>query len=131
MQELQSQSDEMRDIRRDATNLSSQQREISPHGSLNVTTPRSNGPFNCSRTTEFHQPPYFDEKFHPPPYVGRRGGFGGRGTPRHFEEVPRPQARHREPLYDDHEHVPFVANCGRDQGDQTLDQMKWKLSSSK
>ncbi|KAI5682119.1 hypothetical protein M9H77_03347 [Catharanthus roseus] len=42
----------------------------------------------------FHQPPHFDEELHPPPYVGRRGSFGGRGMPRHFEEVPRPQARH-------------------------------------
>ncbi|KAI5663900.1 hypothetical protein M9H77_23223 [Catharanthus roseus] len=55
----------MRDIRRDVTNLSNQQREVSPHGSLNVTTPRSNGPLNCSRTTEFHQPPHFDEELHP------------------------------------------------------------------
>ncbi|KAI5667645.1 hypothetical protein M9H77_17498 [Catharanthus roseus] len=131
MQELQSLRDEMRDIRRDVTNLSNQQREVSPHSSLNVTTPRSNGPLNCSRTTEFHQPLHFDEELHPPPYGGRRGSFGGRGMPRHFEEVPRPQARHREPLYDDHEHVPFVANHGRDQGDQTLDRMKWKLPSCK
>ncbi|KAI5677481.1 hypothetical protein M9H77_08431 [Catharanthus roseus] len=58
----------MRDIRRDVTNLSNQQREVSPHGSLNATTSRSNGPFNCSRTTEFHQPPHFDEELHPPPY---------------------------------------------------------------
>ncbi|KAI5638303.1 hypothetical protein M9H77_23696 [Catharanthus roseus] len=72
-QELQSLRDEMRDIRRDVTNLSNQQREVSPHGSLNVTTPRSNGPLNCSRTTEFHQPPHFDEELHPPPYSGRRG----------------------------------------------------------
>ncbi|KAI5653669.1 hypothetical protein M9H77_30856 [Catharanthus roseus] len=77
----------MRDIRRDVTDLSNQQREVSPHGSLNVTTPRSNGPLNCSRTTEFHQPPHFDEELHPPPYGGRRGSFGGRGMPRHFEEV--------------------------------------------
>ncbi|KAI5658023.1 hypothetical protein M9H77_26816 [Catharanthus roseus] len=83
------------------------------------------------RTTEFHQPPHFDEEFHPPPYGSRRGGFGGRGMPRHFEEVPRPQARHGEPLYDDHEHVPFVANRERDQGDQTLDRIKWKLPSFK
>ncbi|KAI5681583.1 hypothetical protein M9H77_02811 [Catharanthus roseus] len=69
----------MRDIRRDVTNLSNQQREVSPHGSLNATTPRSNGPFNCSRTTEFHQPSHFDEELHPPPYGGRRGSFGGRG----------------------------------------------------
>ncbi|KAI5659622.1 hypothetical protein M9H77_28415 [Catharanthus roseus] len=62
---------------------------------------------------------------------GRRGGFGGRGMPRHFEEVPRLQARHGEPLYDDHEYVPVVANRGRDQGYQTLDQMKCKLSSFK
>ncbi|KAI5658865.1 hypothetical protein M9H77_27658 [Catharanthus roseus] len=54
MQELQSLRNEMRDIRRNITSLSNQQREISPHGSLNVTTPRSNGPFNCSRTAEFH-----------------------------------------------------------------------------
>ncbi|KAI5664111.1 hypothetical protein M9H77_23434 [Catharanthus roseus] len=54
MQELQSLRDEMRDIRKDVTNLSNQQRKVSPHGSLNTTTPRSNGPFNCSRTTEFH-----------------------------------------------------------------------------
>ncbi|KAI5680988.1 hypothetical protein M9H77_02215 [Catharanthus roseus] len=86
MQELQSLRDEMRDIRRDVTNLSNQQKEVSPHGSLNVTTPRSNEPLNCSRTTEFHQPPHFDEEFHPPPYGGRRGAFGGRGMPRHFEE---------------------------------------------
>ncbi|KAI5668560.1 hypothetical protein M9H77_18413 [Catharanthus roseus] len=131
MQELQSLRDEMRDIRRNVTNLSNQQREVSPHGSLNVTTPRSNGPLNCSRTTEFHQPPHFDEELHPPPYGGRRGGFGGRGMPRHLEEVPRPQARHGEPLYDDHEYIPFVANRGRDQGDQTLDRMKWKLPSFK
>ncbi|KAI5681678.1 hypothetical protein M9H77_02906 [Catharanthus roseus] len=97
MQELQSLRDEMRDIRRDVTNLSNQQREVSPHGSLNVTTPRSNGPLNCSRTTEFYQPPHLDEELHPPPYGGRRGSFGGRGMPRHFEEVPRPQARHGEP----------------------------------
>ncbi|KAI5676414.1 hypothetical protein M9H77_07364 [Catharanthus roseus] len=45
MQELQSLRDEMRDIRRDVTSLSNQQREVSPHGSCNVTTPRSNGPF--------------------------------------------------------------------------------------
>ncbi|KAI5681221.1 hypothetical protein M9H77_02448 [Catharanthus roseus] len=77
----------MRDIRRDVTNLSNQQREVSPHGSLNVTTPRSNGPLNCSRTTEFYQPPHFDEELHPPPYGGRRGSFGGRGMPRHFEKV--------------------------------------------
>ncbi|KAI5664563.1 hypothetical protein M9H77_23886 [Catharanthus roseus] len=38
--------------------------EVSPHGSLNATTPRSNGPFYCSRTTEFHQPPHFDEELH-------------------------------------------------------------------
>ncbi|KAI5673468.1 hypothetical protein M9H77_13832 [Catharanthus roseus] len=113
--------DEIRDIRRDVTNFSNQQREVSPHGSLNATTPRSNGPFNYSRTTEFHQPPYFDEELQTSPYGGRRGGFGGRGMPRHFEEVPRPQARHGEPLYDDQEHVPFVANRGRDQGDQILD----------
>ncbi|KAI5649651.1 hypothetical protein M9H77_35656 [Catharanthus roseus] len=69
MQELQSLKDEMRDIRRDVTNLSNQQWEVSPHGSLNVTTPRSNGPFNCSRTTEFHQPLHFDEELHPLPYV--------------------------------------------------------------
>ncbi|KAI5654433.1 hypothetical protein M9H77_31620 [Catharanthus roseus] len=85
MQDLQSLRDEMRDIRRDVTNLSNQQRE-------------------------FHQPPRFDEELHPPPYDGRRGGFGGRGMPRHFEEVPRPQARHGEPLYDDHEHFPFDLN---------------------
>ncbi|KAI5664140.1 hypothetical protein M9H77_23463 [Catharanthus roseus] len=54
MQELQFLRDEMRDIRRDVTNLSNQQREVSHHGSLNVTTPRSNGPLNCSRTTEFY-----------------------------------------------------------------------------
>ncbi|KAI5671382.1 hypothetical protein M9H77_11746 [Catharanthus roseus] len=83
------------------------------------------------RTTEFHQLPHFDEELHPPPYGGRRGGFGGRGIPRYFEEVLRPQARHGEPLYDEHEHVPFVANRGRDQGDQTLDRMKWKLPSFK
>ncbi|KAI5675507.1 hypothetical protein M9H77_06457 [Catharanthus roseus] len=53
----------MRDIRRDVPNLSNQQREVGPHGSLNVTTPRSNGPFNCSRTIEFHQPPHFDKDF--------------------------------------------------------------------
>ncbi|KAI5664206.1 hypothetical protein M9H77_23529 [Catharanthus roseus] len=58
MQELQSLRDKMRDIRRDVTNLSNKKREVSPHGSLNVTTPRSNGPFNCSRTTKFHQPPF-------------------------------------------------------------------------
>ncbi|KAI5653670.1 hypothetical protein M9H77_30857 [Catharanthus roseus] len=104
IQELQFLRDAMRDIRRDVTDLSNQQREVSPHGSLNVTTPRSNGPLNCSRTTEFHQPPHFDEELHPPPYGGRRGSFGGRGMPRHFEEVPRPQARHGELLYDDHEH---------------------------
>ncbi|KAI5659152.1 hypothetical protein M9H77_27945 [Catharanthus roseus] len=75
MQELQSFRDEMRDIIRDVTNLSDQQREISPHCSLNATTPRSNGPFNCSKRTEFHQPPHFDEEFHPPPYSGRRGSF--------------------------------------------------------
>ncbi|KAI5666857.1 hypothetical protein M9H77_16710 [Catharanthus roseus] len=61
MQELQSLRDEMRDIRRDVTNLSNQQRE-------------------------FHHPPHFDEELHPPPYGGRRGSFGGRGMPRHFEE---------------------------------------------
>ncbi|KAI5657935.1 hypothetical protein M9H77_26728 [Catharanthus roseus] len=94
MQEIQSLRDEIRDIRRDVTNLSNHQRELSPHGSLNVTTPRSNGPFNCSGTTEFHQPPYFDEELHPPLYGGKRGGFGGRGMPRYFEEFPRPQARH-------------------------------------
>ncbi|KAI5682210.1 hypothetical protein M9H77_03438 [Catharanthus roseus] len=43
----------MRDIRRDVTNLSNQQIEFSPHGNLNATTPSSNGPFNCSRTTNF------------------------------------------------------------------------------
>ncbi|KAI5677077.1 hypothetical protein M9H77_08027 [Catharanthus roseus] len=121
----------MRDIRRDVTNLSNQQREVSPHGSLNVTTPSSNGPLNCSRTIEFHQPPHFDEELYPPLYGGRRGSFGGRGMPRHFEEVPRPQARHGEPLYDDHEHIPFVANRGRDQGDQTLVRMKWMPPSFK
>ncbi|KAI5673844.1 hypothetical protein M9H77_14208 [Catharanthus roseus] len=105
IQELQSLRDEMRDIRRDVTNLSNQQREVSPHGGLNATTPRSNGPFNCSRKTEFHQPPYFDEELHPPSYGGRRAGFGGKGMPRHFEEIPRSQARHGEPLYDDHEHM--------------------------
>ncbi|KAI5657882.1 hypothetical protein M9H77_26675 [Catharanthus roseus] len=52
IQELQSLRDDMRDIRRDVTNLSNQQREASPHGSINVTTPRSNRPFNCSRTTK-------------------------------------------------------------------------------
>ncbi|KAI5663466.1 hypothetical protein M9H77_22789 [Catharanthus roseus] len=46
MQELQSLRDEMGDIRRDVTNLSNQQWEVSPYGSLNSTTPRSNGPFN-------------------------------------------------------------------------------------
>ncbi|KAI5648395.1 hypothetical protein M9H77_34400 [Catharanthus roseus] len=51
----------MRDIQRDVTNLSNQQREVSTHSSLNVPTPRRNGPFNCSRSTEFHQPPHFDE----------------------------------------------------------------------
>ncbi|KAI5664035.1 hypothetical protein M9H77_23358 [Catharanthus roseus] len=131
MQELQSLRDEMRDIRRGVTNLSNQQREVSPHGSLNATTPRSNGPFNCYSTTEFHQPPHFDAELHPPPHGGRRGGFEGRGMPRHFKEVPRPQARHRELLYDDHEHVPFVANRGRDQSDQTLGRMKLKLPSFK
>ncbi|KAI5681681.1 hypothetical protein M9H77_02909 [Catharanthus roseus] len=80
-------------------------REVSPHGSLNATTPRSNGPFNCSKTTEFHQPPHFDEELHPPPYGSKSGSFGGRGMPRHFEEVPRPQPRHEKPLYDDHEHI--------------------------
>ncbi|KAI5658078.1 hypothetical protein M9H77_26871 [Catharanthus roseus] len=110
MQELQSLKDEMREFRRDVTNLSNQQREVSPHGSLNVITPRSNGPFNCSGTTEFHQPPYFDEELHPLPYGGRRCDFGGRGMPRYFEKVLRPQARHGEPLYDDHEHILFVAN---------------------
>ncbi|KAI5673859.1 hypothetical protein M9H77_14223 [Catharanthus roseus] len=105
MQELQSLRDVMRDIRRDVTNLSNKQREVSPHGSLNVTTPRNNGLFNCSRKTEFHQPLHFDEELHPPPYGGRRGGFGGRGIPRESEEVPRLQARHGEPLYDDHEHA--------------------------
>ncbi|KAI5681674.1 hypothetical protein M9H77_02902 [Catharanthus roseus] len=89
--------------------------------------PRSSRPFNCSRTTEFHQPLHFDEELHPPPYGGRRDGFGGRGMRRHFEEVSRPQARHGKPLYDDYEHVLFVANRGRGQGDQTLDRMKWKL----
>ncbi|KAI5639599.1 hypothetical protein M9H77_00543 [Catharanthus roseus] len=84
MQELQSLRDEMRIF----------------EGILNVHTPRSNGPFNCSRTIEFYQPPHFDE------------------------EVSRPQARHGEPLYDGHEHVPFVTNRGRDQGDKTLDRMK-------
>ncbi|KAI5653956.1 hypothetical protein M9H77_31143 [Catharanthus roseus] len=69
----------MRDIRRDVTNLSNQQREVSPHGSLNDTTPKNNGPFNCCRITEFHQPPHFDEELHPPSYSSRRGGFGGRG----------------------------------------------------
>ncbi|KAI5668988.1 hypothetical protein M9H77_18841 [Catharanthus roseus] len=97
MQELQSLRDEMRDIRRNVTNLSNQQKEVSPHGSLNVTIPRSNGPFNFSRTTEFHQLPHFDKELHPLPYSGRRGSFGGRGMPRHFEEVPRPQTRHGEP----------------------------------
>ncbi|KAI5653220.1 hypothetical protein M9H77_30407 [Catharanthus roseus] len=98
IQELQSLRDGMRDIRRDVTNLSNQQREVSPHGSPNATTPRSNGPFNYSRTTEFHQPSHFDEELHSPPYGGRsgsfggKGGFGGRGVPRHFEEVPRPQS---------------------------------------
>ncbi|KAI5682902.1 hypothetical protein M9H77_04130 [Catharanthus roseus] len=96
MQELQSLRDEMRDIRRDVTNLSNQQREVSPHGSLNVTTPRSNGPFNCSKTIKFYQPPHFDEKLH---YGGRRGSFGGRGMPRHFEEVPRPKVRQELELY--------------------------------
>ncbi|KAI5650413.1 hypothetical protein M9H77_36418 [Catharanthus roseus] len=105
MQELQSVRDEMRDIRRDITNLYNQQREVIPHGSLNVTTPKSNGPFYCSRTTEFPQPPHFDEELHPPPYSGRRGSFGGRGMPRHFEEIPRPQAGNGEPLYDDHGHM--------------------------
>ncbi|KAI5664498.1 hypothetical protein M9H77_23821 [Catharanthus roseus] len=38
MKELQSLRDKMRDIRRDVTNLSNQQREVSPHGSLNATT---------------------------------------------------------------------------------------------
>ncbi|KAI5653156.1 hypothetical protein M9H77_30343 [Catharanthus roseus] len=52
-----------------------------------------------NKTTKFHQPPYFDEELHPSPYDGRRGGFGRRGMPRHFEKVPRPQARHGEPLY--------------------------------
>ncbi|KAI5675516.1 hypothetical protein M9H77_06466 [Catharanthus roseus] len=115
----------------DVPNLFNQQREVSPHGSLNVITPRSNGPFNCSGTTKFHQPPHFDEELHPPLYDSRRGSFGGRSMSRHFEEVPRPQARHGEPLYDDHELIPFVANRGRDQGDQTLDRMKWKLPSFK
>ncbi|KAI5658674.1 hypothetical protein M9H77_27467 [Catharanthus roseus] len=105
MQELQSLRDEMRDIRMDSQCYSL----------------RSNRPFNCSRTNEFHQPPHFDEELHPPPYGGRKGSFGGRGMPRHFEEVPRPQGRHAESLYDDHEHVLFVANHGRGQGDQTLD----------
>ncbi|KAI5681567.1 hypothetical protein M9H77_02795 [Catharanthus roseus] len=67
---LQTLKDEMRDIRRDVTNLSNQQREVSPHGRPNITTPRSNGPFNYSRTTEFHQPPHFDEELHPPLYAG-------------------------------------------------------------
>ncbi|KAI5681675.1 hypothetical protein M9H77_02903 [Catharanthus roseus] len=114
----------MRDVRRDVTNLSDQQREVSPHGSLNVTTLRSNGLFNCSRATKFYQPSHFDEEPHPLSYGGSRGSFGGRGMPRHFEEVPRPHARHGEPLYDDHEHVPFVANRGRGQGDQTLNRIK-------
>ncbi|KAI5666886.1 hypothetical protein M9H77_16739 [Catharanthus roseus] len=87
MQELQSQRDEIRDIRRDVTNLSNQQGEVNPHGSLNVTTPRSNRPFNCFKITEFHQPPHFDEELHPPPYGGKKGGFGGSGIPRHFEEI--------------------------------------------
>ncbi|KAI5650415.1 hypothetical protein M9H77_36420 [Catharanthus roseus] len=86
MQELQSLRDEMRDIRRDVTNLSNQQREVSPRSSLNVTTPRSNGLFNCSMTTEFHQPLHFDEELYPPPYGGRRGDFGGRGMPRHLKK---------------------------------------------
>ncbi|KAI5663837.1 hypothetical protein M9H77_23160 [Catharanthus roseus] len=108
MQELQSLRDEIRDIRRDVTNLSNQQREVSPHGSLNVTTPRSNGPFNCSRITEFHQPPHFDEELHPPPYGGRRDGFGGRDMLRHFEEVTRPQT------YEMHvEHLREVLNVLR------------------
>ncbi|KAI5671465.1 hypothetical protein M9H77_11829 [Catharanthus roseus] len=54
MQELQSLRDEMRDIRRDVTNLSYQQREVSPHTSLNITTSRSNRPFNCSRTASIN-----------------------------------------------------------------------------
>ncbi|KAI5657944.1 hypothetical protein M9H77_26737 [Catharanthus roseus] len=77
MQELQSLRNEMRDIRRDVTNLANQQRDVSPYGSLNATTLRSNGPFNCSRTTEFHQPLHFDEELHPPPYGSRRGGQHG------------------------------------------------------
>ncbi|KAI5650412.1 hypothetical protein M9H77_36417 [Catharanthus roseus] len=113
MQELQSPRDEMRDIRRDVTNLSNPQREVSAHGSLNVTTPRSNRPFNYSRTIEFHQPPHFDEELHPHPYGGRRGGFGGRGMSRHFEEVPRPQARDGEPLYDDHGHIEYQRKRSR------------------
>ncbi|KAI5677249.1 hypothetical protein M9H77_08199 [Catharanthus roseus] len=104
MQELQFLRDEMRDIRRDVTNISNQQREVNPHDSLNVTNPRSNGPFNCSRITEFYQPPHFDEELHPPPYGGRRGGFGRRGMPTHFEEVLRPQDGNGEALYDDYEH---------------------------
>ncbi|KAI5648396.1 hypothetical protein M9H77_34401 [Catharanthus roseus] len=51
MQELQSLRDEMRDIRRDVI--------ISL-----INKGRRNGPFNCSRTTEFHQPPHFDEELH-------------------------------------------------------------------
>ncbi|KAI5653900.1 hypothetical protein M9H77_31087 [Catharanthus roseus] len=94
MQELQSLRDEMRNVRRDVTDLSNQQREVSPHGSLNATTPRSNRPFNCSRTTELHQPPHFDEELHPPPYGARRDDFGRRGMPRHFEEVPRPEGHY-------------------------------------
>ncbi|KAI5672387.1 hypothetical protein M9H77_12751 [Catharanthus roseus] len=93
MQELQSLRDSMRDIRSDVTNLSNQQREVrAMDHSVALGQPS-------------HQHPYFDEELHQPPYGGRIGGFGGRGKPRHFEEVPGPQARHGEPLYDDHEHI--------------------------
>ncbi|KAI5668458.1 hypothetical protein M9H77_18311 [Catharanthus roseus] len=80
MQELQSLRNEMTDIRRDVTNLSNQEKEVSLRGSLNATTSRSNGPFNCSWTTEFHQSLHFDVELHPPPYGGRRGGASIEGT---------------------------------------------------
>ncbi|KAI5653523.1 hypothetical protein M9H77_30710 [Catharanthus roseus] len=67
MQELQSLRDEMRDIRRDVTNLSNQQREgggARAHSSCPLVLSLSNGSFNCSRTTKFHKPPNFDEELH-------------------------------------------------------------------
>ncbi|KAI5671345.1 hypothetical protein M9H77_11709 [Catharanthus roseus] len=83
--------------------------------------------------------PFHEDRYQGRPQVrgGRRGGLGGRGYNRPQEEFPRHEAWHEDNLYEEYGDNPNIGQAyyggynSNQQGDKSLDKIKWKMPSLK